>query len=158
MRNAIERHRLLTASRAASTHDTLTGLLNRAGFLACAERDRKLAAKLGRRLMVMVAEIPITCDEQQKDLALVETADHLRNVTGPTDLLARIESTRFGLTIFDTEVESLEVACTRIPAALRPHRIQIGAAIFSTDDPVTLDVLLEQAAIDLSPKALAVVG
>src|SRR5579863_2656934 len=30
MRNAIERHRMLTAQRAASTHDTLTGLLNRA--------------------------------------------------------------------------------------------------------------------------------
>jgi PleD family two-component response regulator len=156
MRNAIERHRLLTASRASSTHDTLTGLLNRGGFLTCADRDRKLAEKLGHRLIVMVAEIPAGLTEQQRDLALVEAADHLRSVTGPSDLLARIGCTRFGMTIVDGGSESAEAAYTRIRAALRQHRIQIGAAVFSPDRPATLDGLLEQAAGDLSPNALAI--
>lgn len=155
MRNAIERHRLLTASRAVSTHDTLTGLLNRAGFLTYAERDLKLAARLGRRLMVVVAESPLTCDEQQRDLALVETADHLHSVASPADLLARIGLTRFGMSVFDTAAESLELAHARIQPALRQHRIQIGAAIFSSDHPATLDGLLEQAASDLAPNSLA---
>src|SRR5665213_439496 len=101
MRNAIERHRLLTAARAASTHDSLTGLLNRSGFITCADRDRKLAETLGRRLMVMVAGIPATNNEQQRDLALIETADRLRGMASPADLLARIEPARFGMTIFD---------------------------------------------------------
>jgi len=155
MRNAIERHRLLTASRAVSTHDTLTGLLNRAGFLTGAERDLKLAARLGRRLMVVVAESPLTCDEQQRDLALVETADRLRSVASPAYLLARIGLTRLGMSVFDTAAESLESARARIQPALRQHRIQTGAAIFSSDHPATLDGLLEQAASDLAPNSLA---
>jgi PleD family two-component response regulator len=155
MRNAIERHRLLTASRASSTHDTLTGLLNRAGFLASADRDRKLAEKLGDRLIVMVAEIPAGLSEQQRDLALVEAADHLRKVAGPSDLLARIGCTRFGMTIFETESKSVEAAYARIRAALRQHRIQTGAAVFSPNDPSTLDALLDQASSDLHPNALA---
>lgn len=158
--NAIERHRLLTAARAASTHDTLTGLLNRAGFLASADRDRKLAERLEHRLIVIIAEpqnmgeIVTAYGEQRRDLALIEAADHLRSLAGPADLLARIECTRFGMMIFDTEVESVEVAWSRIHSTLLPHRIQIGAAIFSGDHPATLDALLAQAANDLAPNPL----
>jgi PleD family two-component response regulator len=161
MGNAIERHRLLTALRAASTHDTLTGLLNRGGFLASAYRDRKLAERLGRPLMVMVAEpnnlgeIVTAYGEQRRDLALIETADHLRSLAGPADLLARIEPTRFGMTVFDTEAESVEAAWARIHDVLLQHRILVGAAIFSNDQPATLDELLERAARELIPTALA---
>lgn len=161
MRNAIERHRTLTASRAASTHDTLTGLLNRAGFVTSADHDRKLAERLGRRMMVMVAEpknlgeMLTVYGEQRRDLALVEAADHLRSLASPADLVGRIGCTRFGLSIFDTDYESLEAAWSRLHAALLEHRIQAGVAIFSPDRPVTLDSLLEQAANDLAPNTMA---
>ncbi len=161
MENAIERHRVLTASRAASTHDTLTGLLNRGGFLTSAARDRKLAEKLGRRWMVMVAEpvnlteIANAYGEQRRELALVEAADHLRSLAGPSDLVARVQPTRFALTIFDTEVESVEAAWSRIRATLLEHRIHVGGAIFSADHPATLDALLDHAQADLSPSARA---
>jgi diguanylate cyclase (GGDEF)-like protein len=161
MRNAIERHRIVTASRAAATHDTLTGLLNRAGFVAAADHDRKLAERLGRRLMVMVAEpkdlgeIATAYGEHRRDLTLVEAADHLRSVAGPADLLARIGCSRFGMAIFEADFESLEASRARIRAALLEHRIQTGAAIFSADHPVTLDSLLEQAANDLPPNTFA---
>lgn len=159
MRNAVERHRLLTAARAASTHDTLTGLLNRAGFCSSAERDRKLAERLGRRWMVLVAEprnlaeLSAAQGEQRRDLALVEAADHLRTLAGPADLLARIETTRFGMAVFDTEQESVEEAWARIHSALLQHGIQAGSAIFSTDHPATLDALVAQAVTDLAPNA-----
>jgi two-component system, cell cycle response regulator len=161
MRNAIERHRILTASRAASTHDTLTGLLNRAGFVTSADHDRKLAERLQRRLLVMVAEpknlgeIVTAYGEQRRDLGLVEAADHLRSLAGPADLVARIGCTRFGLAIFDTDFESVESAWSRIHGALEEHRIRCGAAIFSADHPATLDSLLEQAASDLAPNTFA---
>jgi GGDEF domain-containing protein len=144
MRNAIERHRTLTAARAMSTYDPLTGLLNRAGFFLSADRDRKLAESLGRRWMVMVAEPKNSGEgEQQRDLALIEAADHLRALAHPADLLARIESTRFGWTAFDTGVESARI----------PHRLRIGTAIFSPDHPVTLDALLEIATSGLALRA-----
>ncbi len=140
MLNAIKRHHLLTAARAGSTRDTLTGLLNRAGFLTAAERDCKLAHKLGERLMVLIAEI-----HADQDLAVLEAADHLRSIAAPSDLLARIDPTRFAMTIFDAEPESIEAARTRIQSDLRPHRIHLGFAIFSPDQPATLDALMEQA-------------
>jgi diguanylate cyclase (GGDEF)-like protein len=161
MRNAIERQRLLNASRAASTHDALTGLLNRDGFLTCADRDRKIAERLNRRLMVMVAEpenpgeIATAYGEQRRDLILVEAADRLRSVASPADTIARIGTTRFGITIFDTEAEPLEAAWARIQVVLRKYDIHIGAAIFSSDQPATIDSLLEQARRVLSPHALA---
>lgn len=161
IRNAIERHRLLSAARAAAFNDFLTGLPNRNSFLTYASRDRKLAERLGVRLMVMIAEprnlseMATNFGEQRRDLAMVEAADHLRSLIGPTDLVARIGDVRFGLTIFDTECESVEAAWARIHAATSEHRIQIGAAIFDDSNSASLDVLLEQAARDLTPAAAA---
>jgi diguanylate cyclase (GGDEF)-like protein len=164
MCNAIERHRLLTATRACSVMDSLTGLPNRSGFLTFADRDRKLAERVGRRLMIVVAEpksldqIATAFGEQRRDLTLVEAADHLRSLTGPTDLLARIGATRFGLAVFETDVETLEEAWARIHAACESHRIGIGAAIFNVDRPMSLEALLNQAAGDLTPNAMAAPG
>jgi diguanylate cyclase (GGDEF)-like protein len=161
MRNAIERHRLLAAARAATITDSLTGLPNRGGFLTFADRDRKIAERLGRRLMILVAEpkclaeIASAYGEQRRDLTLVEAADHLRSIAGPTDLVARIGATRFGIVSFDTDIESLEETWARVHAAALSHNILIGAAIFDGDHPASLDVLLEQAALDLAPSALA---
>jgi PleD family two-component response regulator len=159
--SAIERNRLLTAARAVSTHDTLTGLMNRSGFLVSADHDRKLAERLGCRLMVLViepgsvGEIETTYGEQRRDLVLVETADHLRGVAGPADLLARIEPARFGMTVFDTEMESIEQAWSRMEGVFLQHRIRAGIAIFSADRPATLETLLEEAVRALAPNAFA---
>lgn len=161
IRNAVERHRQLTAARAAAMTDSLTGLLNRSSFLTFGDRDRKLAERLGRRLMVMVAEpknlseIAAAYGEQRRDLTLVEVADHLRSLASPADLLARIGQARFGLTIVDTEAEPVEAAWARIHHAALEHRIVIGSAIFHPESPLSLDALLEQAALDLAPNAFA---
>jgi two-component system cell cycle response regulator len=161
IRNAVERHRLLSAARAAVVTDSLTGLPNRVEFFTFADRDRKLAERLRRRLMILVAEpknlteLATAFGEQRRDLALVEAADHLRSLAGPADLVARIGETRFGIAIFDTDFESVEEAWARIHAAAFGHRMLVGAAIFDSDHPASLDALLHQAALDLAPSALA---
>ena len=161
MRNAIERHRLLSATRAACMIDSLTGLPNRSGFLTFADRDRKLAERLGRRLMVLVAEpqnlseITAAYGEQRRDLTLIETADHLRGLLGPADLAARIGETRFALTIFDTGAEPVEAAWARFHSTTAAHRIGIGAAIFDAAHPASLEGLIDQAESDLAPAAFA---
>jgi PleD family two-component response regulator len=164
MRNAIERHRLLSAARADSSTDSLTGLTNRVGFLTLADRERKLAERLGRRLMILVAEpknLPQLINDsvsnaQKRDLTLIELADHLRKLAGPTDVIARIGETRFGMTVFETDIESLEESWARLHTAAAEHRMQIGAAIFAADRLTSIDALLEQAVSDLAPAALAV--
>lgn len=162
MRNALERHRLLSATRASSMIDSMTGLPNRGEFLTFADRDRKLAERLGRRLMVLVAEpknlseITAAYGEQRRDLTLIEAADHLRGLVGPADLVARIAPTRFALTIFDTDLEPVEAAWARFHSTTAAHRIGIAAAIFDAAHPASLDVLIDQAESDLNPAALAV--
>jgi PleD family two-component response regulator len=161
MRNAMERHRLLNSARVGVTVDSLTGLANRSGFTTWADRDRKLAERLGRRFMILLAE-PKNLDglarafgEQRRDLALVEAADHLRSMLGPTDLAARVDEGRFGVTIFETEVETLEEAWARMHSGSELHRMRMGAAIFDPLRPVSLEILLEQAAADLAPAMAA---
>jgi PleD family two-component response regulator len=162
MRNAIERHRLLSATRAASTIDSLTGLPNRGSFLTFADRDRKLAERLGRRLMVLVAEpknlpaITAAYGDQRRDLTFIEAADHLRGLVGPADLLARITERHFALTVFDTDVEPVEAAWARFHSLAGAHRIGIGAAIFDAAHPASIDALLDQAESDLTPATFAV--
>ena len=158
LRNAVARHRLLAAARAAALSDFLTGLPNRISFLAFADRDRKLAERLDRRWMVLIAEPrnlgPPYVDaygEQRRDLELVEAADHLRNIASPADTLARIGAHRFAITIFDSEPETLEEAWMRIRTAAAKHRLEVGASIFDRNRPLTLDAMLEQAEQDLAP-------
>jgi PleD family two-component response regulator len=152
IRNAVERHRVLSATRASATIDPLTGLANRAAFSTHAERDRKLAERLGRRWMLLLAE---ALGRPHRDLGLIETADHLRILIGSTDLLARIDDTRFAITVFDTDALSIEAAWARLHANASAHHISIGAAIFDPERPVSLDSLLERAALDLAPASLS---
>jgi diguanylate cyclase (GGDEF)-like protein len=157
IRASIERNRLVTAARAGAIIDSLTGLPNRGGFLTFADRDRKLAERLGRRLMILIAEpknlteLAATFGDQRRDLALVEAADHLRSIAGATDLVARIGEKRFGMAMVETDIESLEQIWARIHAAADAHRMSLGCAIFDAERPASLDVLLHQAALDLAP-------
>ncbi|HEV2199096.1 MAG TPA: response regulator [Bryobacteraceae bacterium] len=164
--NAMERHRLLSGARAGCREDALTGLLNGTAFLALAGRDRRLAEKLGCRWMVVVAEprddrTPLVqpsiheAAEQRRDLLLIQTADQLRLLAGPTDLVARIGDLRFGLGIFDSPAESVETAWSRIHSGASEGRIAIGASIFDPRHPAPLEILIEQAERDLTPQAIA---
>ena len=159
LRNAVLRHCLLTAMRAAALSDSLTGLCNRAGFLQAAERDRHLAERLSRRWMILVAEprnlatLGLAFGEQRRELALVEAADQLRAILSPSDLLARLSDRHFVMSIFDTEPESVEEAWARVRSRAAEQRIDIGASIFDPTRPIAVEAMLAQALADLpSPK------
>jgi len=159
IRNAIERHRYLQSARASAMTDSLTGLLNRAAFLALAERDRKLAAALYRRILVAVAEPDAaaldSAQKQDRDLTLMEAAERLRELAGPLDLLARIGERTFAVAVFETEDRNLEDAWTRLKGASASLRLNIGASVFRPDSPVLLEELLDQAQRELAPVAAA---
>jgi PleD family two-component response regulator len=157
LRNAVARHRLLAAARAATLADALTGLPNRTSFFAQANRDRKLAERLGCRLMLLIAEprrltgAGEVNGEQRRDLELVDTADSLRAIASPVDTLARIGARRFAMTIFDSELETLEQAWIRIRTTAAARQIEVGVSIFDRQRPVTLEVMMEHAELDLAP-------
>jgi DNA-binding NarL/FixJ family response regulator len=169
IRNALERHRLLAAARATSMTDQLTGLLTRPAFLTLADRDRLLAERLSRRMLILVAERvePAALDDaqggrtqgqQRRDLALVEAADGLRGLAGPAALVARLGHSRFGLAAFDTEAESVEEIRARLHTATTDGKIAFGSAVFDPQHPVSLDALLERAANGLRRPARNVVA
>lgn len=161
IRNAIERQRILAAARATTMTDPLTGLLNRVAFYTLAQRDLRLAERLSRRLLVVLAEpknlseLTEAASQQRRDLAMVYTGDFLRGLAGSTGVLARIAETRFSLALLDTSAEPVESAWSRIHSAAAQHRIGIGAAVFEPDQPVPLENLLDRAELDLDPPRLA---
>jgi PleD family two-component response regulator len=160
IRNAIERHRYLESARAAAMTDSLTGLLNRAAFLALVERDRKLAAAMDRRILVAVAEpdgeaLDGLHRQQNRDLALVEAAERLRGLAGPLDLVARLEERGFAFAVFETEDRTLEDAWARLKGASASLKLNIGASVFRPESPLTLEELLAQAEHTLDNPQLA---
>jgi GGDEF domain-containing protein len=158
MRNAIDRHRLLAATRAASMVDSLTGLLSRDAFLLLADRDRHLAETLHRRQLLILAE-PKTAfapdDNQGRDLGVVDAAEQLRNMAGATDLVARVGLIHLALSILDSEKESAEEIWARLHGAAAKSGISLGVAVFDPERPMALDHLLELAAGDLKPVTVA---
>lgn len=156
VRNSLDRHRLLTAVRATAMTDSLTGLLSGPAFLTLTDRDRRLAGRLNRRLLVVVAETVVaeaaakgSPDAQRRDLALVESADVLRGLTDSTGLIARLDDSRFGLAVWDTDAGSLEEIRARLASQCAHGRLRFGAAVFDPQHPVSLESLLDQADSEL---------
>jgi GGDEF domain-containing protein len=164
IRNAMERHRLLAAARATSMTDQLTGLFTRPAFLTLAERDRLLAERLGRKMMVVLSERTERVEAsavdgvQSRDLALIEAADDLRRLAGPAALLARLNHSRFGLAVLDTLAESIEEIHGRLQTAGGDGKLAFGTAVFDPQQPVSLDALVDQAAQGLHPVARSAWG
>lgn len=152
IKSAIERHRLLAATRAASMVDSLTGLLSRDAFLLLADRDRHLAESLHRRQLLILAEPKAAfADDQGRDLGVVDAAEQLRNMAGATDLVARVGLLHLALSVLDSEQESAEEIWARLHGAAAKSGISLGVAVFDPERPLELDKLLELAAGDLKP-------
>jgi GGDEF domain-containing protein len=156
LRSAIERHRLVMAAHSARFRDPLTGLANLGCFAMLADRDRRLAEKLGARWMVLLAELRDLDDladaygEQRRDLMLVETAELLRGLIGGADQLYRVGDSRFAITVFEPRNEFLEQTRSRIERATANERIMTGASIFSPGTPTSLEDLMSEARTNLT--------
>ena len=155
LRNAVERERLVAAEQAVRFIDSLTGLANLGCFELFAERDRKLAERLGIPWMILLIEsqdlddLQKTHGEQRRDWTLVQLAELLRSRTNPADLLYRVSPTRFALTIFETERDSLNQARKDVERALSGERVVTGSAIFYPEKPANLEDLLREATATL---------
>ncbi len=151
LRNAVERERLVAAEHTVRFIDPLTGLANLCCFDAFAERDRKLAERLGTRWMILLTELTDLDGlveihgEQRRDWTVVQLAELLRSVTDSADLLYRICPTRFALTVFEADYDSLKQTRNRVERSLAGERVVTGSAIFCPEKPVSLEDLLTDA-------------
>lgn len=153
---AIERHRSLAALRASVAVDPLTGLPNRGSFLALADRERNLASRLDRRLMMVAASVPgQEADpsagflDQGLELKRLEAAEQLRRLAGPSDLVAWLGEDRFGMTVFESDAEPLDFAWNRLRQQAAAAGIRMGSAVYERSRPKSVESLLEEASCGL---------
>jgi DNA-binding NarL/FixJ family response regulator len=157
IQNAIERQKLIAAARASCMIDALTGLPNLEAFLSQAERDCRVAAELGIKLLFLAAEPAGAAaleanagfNSQQQDFRLIEAAEFLREAAGASSLLARVSSRTFAAALFDTPGNPIQESWPRIHRAAFTRGIALGAAIFDPSESMTLEALLERAHQDL---------
>jgi GGDEF domain-containing protein len=110
IRAALERHQALTAREEQPNADELTGLTSKNGFLYLGDMALRLATRWNKPARLSVINLTgyrILQDvygSQARDLALIETADMLRDLFPDSDLLARTGPTQFSaLSIGPTE-------------------------------------------------------
>jgi two-component system cell cycle response regulator len=161
IRYAIERHQLQMALRAMSLVDDLTGLYNRRGFLTLARQQLKVADRMNKR----VSQIFVDLDglkaindrhgHREGDLALLETADILKEIFREADIIARIGGDEFVVLALESSgarpesyVERLrEKLAMRNARGQRPFvlSLSMGIAQYDPASPCSIDDLLAKA-------------
>jgi diguanylate cyclase (GGDEF)-like protein len=154
-------NRMLAQLRAASLVDELTGLYNRRGFLFLAQQQLKIANRMKRGLLLLFADlddlkrINDTLGHHEGDLALVETANMLKETFRQADIIARIGGDEFAIITIEARKDSSEILTSRLRANLearnatgpRPYTlsISVGVARYDAEHPCSIGELLAQA-------------
>ncbi len=161
IRYAIERHQLQMALHAMSLVDELTSLYNRRGFLTLARQQLKMADRMRKRVSHIFVDldglkaINDTFGHREGDLALLETADLLKQTFRESDIIARIGGDEFVVLAMENVGETAQSWTTRLQENLRAHNerthrrfplsVSMGVAYYDPDFPCALDDLLAQA-------------
>ncbi|HXY30945.1 MAG TPA: GGDEF domain-containing response regulator [Gemmatimonadaceae bacterium] len=163
IRYAIERHQLQMALRAMSLVDDLTGLYNRRGFLTLARQQLKIADRMRKRVSHIFVDldglkaINDSFGHREGDLALIETADLLKETFRESDIIARIGGDEFvvlamenvgpngGAEVWTTRLqENLLLRNARMDRRF-PLSVSMGIAYYDPDFPINLEDLLDRA-------------
>jgi diguanylate cyclase (GGDEF)-like protein/PAS domain S-box-containing protein len=160
LRDLTDHRRHVEALHAMSLVDDLTGLYNRRGFLTFAAQQLRVAGRLGKRAMLVVAdlddlkEINDTWGHAEGDRALVEAAHVLRATYRTSDVIARIGGDEFVVLALDTsgvgEERSLQRLQERIASVNEtegrrwPLSISTGATFWYPSAPRSIETLLAE--------------
>ena len=168
VRHAVERHRIVTDLAAArqrehylATHDSLTGLANRAAFLEQLERMLGYAARHAKRIAVLFLDLDRfksvndTLGHPVGDDLLRAVAERIGRSLRQTDLVARLGGDEFLIALqgVERDHDPARVASKLVSLLAQPCRVgdreyrigaSIGIAVFPRDgaDP---DVLVRNA-------------
>ncbi len=160
IRYAIERHQLQMALRAMSLVDDLTGLYNRRGFLTLARQQLKVADRMNKpasQIFVDLDGLKAVNDRyghREGDLALLETADILKELFRDSDIIARIGGDEFVVLVLESGARAetfidrvREKLSERNARGTRPFALSlsIGVAHYDPAAPCSIDDLLARA-------------
>ncbi len=161
VRYAIERKRMQEQLRGLTLIDDLTGLYNRRGFIALGEQQLKIASRVKKGMLLFfidldgMKQINDTLGHKEGDLALIGTAEILKEVFREADIIARIGGDEFVALAIDTDDSTVEILTERINGKLysynakgdHPYRLSLSMGITRYDPESTyaINELLAEA-------------
>jgi diguanylate cyclase (GGDEF)-like protein len=132
--------RLSESLRRQADTDPLTGLLNRAGFLAAAEREHAIAQRTGNPLMVAVIDLDGFKQVNDRhghsvgDRLLVDLARGWRQRLRTGDILARHGGDEFVLLLPATSVDAADSVIERLHDSRLPVRWSTGVCAWLPEE------------------------
>lgn len=147
--------------REASIRDDLTGLLNRRGFFALAEKQCEIAGRNNLNLSFLFIDLDhmkkINDEHGHKmgDRALSDTAAILRGSFRSADIISRIGGDEFVVIVTETPETNIEALTSRLmdnlesynKEASTPYNISLslGLTTYSHNNPCSVDELVSLA-------------
>ncbi len=141
--------------------DELTGLYNRRGFMFLAQQQLKFANRNKTGMLLLFADfnnlkwINDTLGHHKGDLALIETANILKETFREPDIVARIGGDEFGVLAIGSRRDSAEMLISRLQENLDSHNakgkrhyelsLSMGIARYDPECPCSIDELLDRA-------------
>jgi len=141
--------------------DELTGLYNRRGFMFLAQQQLKLANRNKTGMLLLFADfnnlkwINDTLGHYKGDLALIETANILKETFREPDIIARIGGDEFGVLAIGSRRDSAQMLLSRLQENLDTHNargkrsyklsLSMGIARYDPECPCSIDELLGRA-------------
>ena len=157
---AAKQYMLQTELSNLALKDELTGLYNRRGFLALAERQLKLARRAGRSLLFFfidvdgLKEINDVFGHGEGDATLKCTAEALETTFRDSDFIARFGGDEFGVLAIEASGQSEAIIRERLTEFLNSASCQesdykfsvsVGTARFDPWNPTSIRELIAEA-------------
>lgn len=141
--------------------DPLTGLPHRRGFLVLAQQQLKIANRLRKRMVLVLADLDdlkSINDNQghhEGDQALIGIANILRENFRMSDIIARVGGDEFAILAIEDSVKCSEILFNRLKENLDAHNLggrrlyklsmSISTAFYDPECPCSIDELLDRA-------------
>jgi len=160
-RDISDRKRIEEELRALSVVDELTGLYNRRGFMTLARHQQKIAARTGKEMLILYADVDglkkinDTYGHDAGDAALAATARILKETFRSSDIAARLGGDEFVVLALEAPAPCSETIMGRFEEKLRlklaelafPFKLSLSVGIVCSDPqaPNSIEELLTKA-------------
>jgi len=161
LRYAIMRHKGRVELQSLSLVDDLTNLYNRRGFMLFAQQQLSLSVRAKRGMILFfikldgLKEIKGESDHQYGDLALIETADILKEIFRDSDIVGLHADDEFTAIAIESFDANNEIIITRLQDELNSRNKQenrlyelslsIGTAYYDTEELCSVEELINRA-------------
>ena len=141
--------------------DELTQLYNRRGFFTLAAQQMKISSRNKKEMLLFFIDldglkwINDTSGHQEGDLALIGTANILRDTFRDADVIGRIGGDEFAILAVDTSEKTGTLLEKRLQERIdlynneieKTHRLSmsVGVAVYNPECPSTIDELMSKA-------------